>query len=401
MKLALGMITKNLLTTEPIDQFISNARKFNHTIDSVIIAYSERVDYEVVRLLEKDVQVHLVHIMQDKVLDQSLRHLGLLDHEVISLIGNINEKNHERAGYGVCRNHVIIKAMLEKMDVLVFIDTDVYPEVVIHKNDLRDDKSLYLKETPIEDVFIQEVDFIGAHLKYLKRPEILLTTSDYTGYYIIPPMNFSGMQDLFSGLKKESAYNYITNSYDHHCLSLDHGKRNKGFRTHKVLGGNVAIKLDLFRKIVPFYSSVYEVEGKRYLTRGEDTVLALQMASNDPDAFYDIDMKIFHNTYSNFPLVPDITKESHIKDRFFYACMGWLGRNPFLNDLQGQNIEETFNQEHRQLEIGAKAISEYLNDDRFLLLPKAHGKAYDHLNIMKDEFNEFKASWLTFIRRLK
>ena len=46
-------------------------------------------------------------------------------------------------------------------------------------------------------------------------------------------------------------------------------------------------------------------------------------------------------------------------------------------------------------------ISEYLQDDRFLVLPKAHQIAYENLSAMKEEFECFKRSWFEFIRRMK
>lgn len=400
LKLALGMITKDLLTEEPLDQFLENSEKFGHHVDSIVIGYSDKVDASIVEKLRRKVQVHLVKIKQSKELNRKLLGLGLTKEEVTALIGDIDLTSDSRSAYGLCRNHVIIEAILQGIDILCFIDTDVYPEVVIKKKDLQDTKRYKTRETSIEDIFIQEVDFLGEHLKYLSDEKIMVTTSDYTGYYIIPPMQFTGMQDLFYGLKKETAYNYIMDSFHHHCLSTDHGVRRNGFRTDKVLGGNVAIKLDLFKTMVPFFSSVYEVEGNKYLTRGEDTVLAIQLKNQQDHIFYDIDMKIFHNTYSHFPVVPDIVHDKNIKDRFFYACMGWIGRNPFLNDIRGLNPKSCYDLEHHYLVSGAEAICKYLDDDRFRLLPKAHEVAYRQLEDIKEEFEKFKMSWFEFIRRI-
>ena len=400
LKLALGMITKDLLTEEPLDQFLENSEKFGHHVDSVVIGYSDKIDESIVEALRQKVKVHLVKIKQSGLLHHKLLDLGLSKDEIIPLIGDITEACDGRSAYGISRNHVIIEAILQDIDILCFIDTDVYPEVVIKKKDLQDTGVYKTRETTIEDVYIQEVDFLGEHLKYLEDEKVKVTTSDYTGYYIIPPMQFPGMQDLFYGLKKETAYNYIMDSFHHHCLSTDHGIRRNGFRTEKVLGGNVAIKLDLFKTMVPFFSTIYEVEGGKYLTRGEDTVLAIQLKTQQDHIFYDIDMKIFHNTYSHFPTVPDILRDQHIKDRFFYACMGWIGRNPFLNDIRGLNPKSCYELEHHYLLEGAKAISQHLDDDRFNLLPKAHEIAYRQLDDMKAEFERFKTSWFEFIRRI-
>lgn len=401
MKIAFGMITKDLLTIEPLDQFLSNAKKYGHDIDSVVIAYADQIDEAVVTELNKLVTVHLVQIRKSLSIHNKLADMGMGETEIECLIGKVSEDFDGRAAYGQSRNHVIIEAMLQQLDVLVFIDTDVYPEVIIKKEDMFDPKKFKTRKTEIKDVYIQEIDFIGEHLKHLEKDDITVTTSDYTGYYIIPPMSFDGMQDLFFGVKKETAYNYITDSIHHQCLATDHGTRRSGFKTDKVLGGNVAIKLDLFKTMVPFFSSTFVVDGNKYLTRGEDTILAIQLKEQKEHVFYDIDMRIFHNTYSHFPTVPDIVNDPKIKDRFFYACMGWIGRNPFLNDIRGMNIKRVYELEQQYLVTGSKKISEYLNDDRFLVLPKAHQIAYENLDVMKEEFECFKRSWFEFIRRMK
>lgn len=401
LKIAFGMITKDLLTTEPLDQFLNNAHKFNHPIDCVVIGYADQIDEGVVKTLSESVEVHLVKIRNDEVLYQQMREMGIPPEKLRHLIGDHSKHFDGRAAYGRSRNHVIIKAMLEEIDTLIFIDTDVYPEVVIKQEDLLSTVTYQTRQTALKDIYIQEVDFVGNHLDALVDEDVMVTTSDYTGYYIIPPMKFDGMQDLFFGLKKEAAYNYIMDSYHHHCLSTDHGIRRQSFRTDKVLGGNVAIKLKLFKHIVPFYSSTFEVEGNKYLTRGEDTVLAIQMKKEKHMKFVDIDMKIFHNTYSHFPTIPDILKDKPIKDRFYYAAMGWIGRNPFLNDIRGIDVKKAYRLEHENLIRGADAIARYLEDDRFLKLPKAHDIAYGRLEDMKMEFQLFKDSWFEFIRRLQ
>lgn len=401
LKVSFGMITKDLLTIEPLDQFLDNAYKFEHTIESVVIAYADKIDLLVLKKLRERVKVHLVKIRSSNVLDGHLRSIQMSDEAIKHLLGDISQPFDGRASYGQSRNHVIMEAMLKGSDVLIFIDTDVYPEVVIKEDDLLTDTRLYKRKTAIENVFIQEVDFVGRHLERLVEEDVVVTTSDYTGYYIIPPMQFDGMQDLFYGLKKETAYNYIMDSFHHQCLSTDHGIRRQSFRTYKVLGGNVAIKLKIFKEIVPFFSSTYWVEGKKYLTRGEDTVLALQMKEKEDQKFIDIDTKIFHNTYSHFPTVPDIVNDHAIKDRFYYAAMGWIGRNPFLNELKGINVNCAYQIEHNHLVEGSKSIAKYLDDDRFLILPKAHDLAYENLENMKSEFEAFQSSWYEFIRRMK
>ena len=112
-----------------------------------------------------------------------------------------------------------MQALLSGSEVLVFVDTDVYPRVLVKENN-------QIKE--------KEIDFFGRHLEYLQKEEVIITTSDYSGYYIIPPMNFSGMKELFLGLQKEDAYEFLINSEKHNCLNLDNDKKRKVFETDKI-----------------------------------------------------------------------------------------------------------------------------------------------------------------------
>ncbi len=77
--------------------------------------------------------------------------------------------------------------------------------------------------------------------------------------------------------------------------------------------------------------------------------------------------------------------------------MGWIGRNPFLNYLHDEDIKSVYEYEHRNLVKGSKLIAEYLDDDRFLILPKAHDISYSYLDTVIKEFHEFKNSWFEFI----
>ena len=84
LKLALGMITKDLLTVEPLDQFLDNSEKFNHRIDSVVIGYADKIDPKVVEALEKRVDVHLVKIRKSVKLYQKLADLGMTKEEIVA-----------------------------------------------------------------------------------------------------------------------------------------------------------------------------------------------------------------------------------------------------------------------------------------------------------------------------
>lgn len=385
MRVSIGVITKDFNSLEPIDEFLENASKHNHEIYSVIIVYSHSCDFRLAESFEKKIKVFLVKINEVPEMKEQLIKMGLSVENIEILLNCSALKKWGRVPYGLNRNYVLIKALLSGSEALVFIDTDVYPRVLVKKDD---------------EVKEKEIDFIGRHLEYLEREEVIVTTSDYSGYYIIPHMSFNGMKELFIGLQKEDAYELLRNSDEHNCLNLDNDKKRKIFETDKILGGNVAIKLSAFKELSPFFSTVYNVNGENVLSRGEDTLLGIKLKKGDKKCI-DIDTKIFHNTFGNYPEVPDIKKDNSIKDRFYYTCLGWIGRNPFLNWLKGADIEKIKNRQRKNIIVGSKAISSYLNDERFLILPEALEISYHNLERVISEYKNTMRAWNDFIEKLE
>ena len=385
MRVSIGVITKDFNSLEPIDEFLENASKYNHEIYSVIIVYSHGCDFRLVESLEKNVKVFLVKINDAPEIEQQLIKMGLSAENIEILINCPALKKYGLVPYGLNRNYALIKALLSGSEALVFIDTDVYPRVLVKKDD---------------EVKGKEIDFIGRHLEYLKKEEVIITTSDYSGYYIIPPMNFTGMKELFIGLQKEDAYEFLRNFDEHNCLNLVNDKKRKIFETDKILGGNVAIKLIALKELPPFFSTVYNVNGDYVLSRGEDTLLGIKLKKSDKKCI-DIDTKIFHNTFGNYPEVPDIKKDKSIKDRFYYTCLGWIGRNPFLNWLKSEDIEKIKNRQKKNIIIGSNAVASYLNDERFLILPKALEISYHNLERVIIEYKNTMRAWNDFIKKLE
>ena len=384
MKISIGVITKDFNSLEPIDQFLENALKYIHKIYSVIIVYSHSCDFQLIESLKEKVKVFLVKINDVPEVKEQLVKVGLCTENIEILLDCPTLKKYGKVPYGLNRNYALIKAILSGSEALVFVDTDVYPRLLVKEND---------------EVKEKEIDFIGRHLEYLSREEVIITTSDYSGYYIIPPMRFTGMKELFIGLQKEGAYEYLKNSDVHNCLNLDNDSNRKIFKTDKILGGNAAIKLSALQELPPFFSTVYNVNGENVLSRGEDTLLGIQLKKSHKKCV-DIDTKIFHNTFGNYPEVPDIKKDKSTKDRFYYTCLGWIGRNPFLNWIKGKDVEEVKNKQKKNIIVGSKAIASYLNDERFLILPEALETSYHHLERVISEYKNTMRAWNGFIKKL-
>ena len=385
MKISIAVITKDFISLEPVDEFLENATKYNHKIYSIIIVYSHDCDFRLVESLGKKVKVFLVKINDAPEIKEQLIKMGLSTENIEILINCSALKKHGLVPYGLNRNYALIKALLSGSEALVFIDTDVYPRVLIKENN---------------EVKEKEIDFIGRHLEYLGEEEVIITTSDYSGYYIIPPMSFTGMKELLIGLQKEGAYEFLKNFDEHDCLNLDNDKNRKVFETNKILGGNVAIKLSALKELPPFFSTVYNVDSENVLSRGEDTILGIKLKKSDKKCI-DIDTKIFHNTFGNYPEIPDIKRDDSIRDRFYYTCLGWIGRNPFLNWLKREDLEEVKNRQRKNIIIGSKAVASYLNDERFLILPEALETSYHNLGRVINEYKNTMMAWNDFIEKLE
>jgi len=385
VKISIAVITKDFISLEPVDEFLENATKYNHKIYSIIIVYSHDCDFRLVESLGKKVKVFLVKINDAPEIKEQLIKMGLSTENIEILINCSALKKHGLVPYGLNRNYALIKALLSGSEALVFIDTDVYPRVLIKENN---------------EVKEKEIDFIGRHLEYLGEEEVIITTSDYSGYYIIPPMSFTGMKELLIGLQKEGAYEFLKNFDEHDCLNLDNDKNRKVFETNKILGGNVAIKLSALKELPPFFSTVYNVDSENVLSRGEDTILGIKLKKSDKKCI-DIDTKIFHNTFGNYPEIPDIKRDDSIRDRFYYTCLGWIGRNPFLNWLKREDLEEVKNRQRKNIIIGSKAVASYLNDERFLILPEALETSYHNLGRVINEYKNTMMAWNDFIEKLE
>ncbi len=380
MNLSLGMIVRYFDSSSSIIEFLKNAEKYGHTVTNVIVAYSHRYDPAPVHEIEQYVPVHLVPINHNHNATAWFKEHGILNKYADELLYC---KPLEKSGftpYGFNRNTVVIEAMIRKSDVLVFVDSDVHPYV--------------LKKDNQGEIVQEDIDFFGAHLNGLVEGSVI-TTSDYSGYNILPPAMFDGMDDLLYALQKDSMVPYWTSCDTHRCLSVQTNFPAKPFATTKVLGGNMAIDLHAFKKLDPFFSPHYFMNETMYLGRGEDTLLGVGAADYGWNCL-DVDMHVFHNTYGNYPTVPDVQKNIHVQQRFFNACMGWIGRNPFLNWIRGRDVKRIRAEQFAHLQKSVPHLVNYTGNTMFAALLKAFDISYDSLPYAIEQYQRTKEAWLAF-----
>lgn len=379
--IALGIITKYADCTEGMYSFIKNAKKHGHIINKVIISYSHGVKEEGIHKLKKYVDVELLPINESERLYNKLKEKGIEEKDYKDLLLWENFKKEELVPYGIYRNNVLLWSIITGIDFLFFIDTDVFPFL------LEKEKNIYKNK---------DVDYFGRHLSYLNKKEVICTTSDYSGYYIIPPMNFDGLEELLKGVQKEDVIDKVKYTQ---CLVTTNASQDNIVETNKILGGNVAIKVKEYQHLAPFFSTSYSIGKEFVLTRGEDTLLGLVL-SQSPYKCIDIDTKIFHNTFGNFPNKPEILKEDLIKDRFYYACLGWIGRNPFLNWLKKRDVKSIYEYQRECLVKSSSKVSTYLKDERFNNLPQAIDIAYKRMPLMIEEYERTMESYYKITKKI-
>ncbi len=374
---AFGIITRSLLKLEPINTFLDNAKEHGHTLDHLIISYEDEIDPTVLRALQQECHVTTVKRGDAPILDSFLLKLGLTKDEIRSILGTPYKEKYNMVAYGTSRNYVLIAALMLGINYIMFFDTDIYPKILA---EFHNEKSTFIN-----------IDFISSHLKYLKKNDVILSTSDYTGYYIIPKMNFPYLMELLRGVQKEDRFYYIS-SVD---TPVTRNTQSENiFNTQKALGGNMALDLSKLDIIPPFFSTTLIMDDECFLGRGEDTLFGPEVHGSG--RCVDIDLFVFHNCFGDFPDKPIITMQKNL-DRFYYACMGWVIRNPFLNWIRDKYSisTEEINKEKRykSLMIGSKAAAKYFKDERFLKLPRAFKLSYQKLEDDIKKYEDLMYVW--------
>ena len=382
MIIAIGMIVRDILSAHPLTDFLDNAEKYGHALDRMIVVYSHQADSKAVEELRSRTTLSLIKLQSNERAHLIMKEIGVRHSSIHQLLYCPLIDAHGLIPYGFNRNQALMEAMFTGTDYLIFVDSDVRPEV--------------LRKTPDGAVQSEEIDFIGAHLHGLSLGADV-TSSDYSGYNILPPARFDGMTELLWGLHKEAMAEFWQSSMATGGMLLQEGDAGKPTPTTKVLGGNLGLRMRTFPTLPPFFSPYYFFDRTPLLARGEDTLLGLA-ADQYHIKCVDIRTPIFHDTYGSYPAVPELLKDGAVRDRLYYACTGWIGRNVFSRWKTGHTASE-FAQRDQQLSAGAKALCRYTKDRRFLRLPEIQSAAESWLPDMIRQYQRSREAWTEFTER--
>jgi len=380
MKTALGMIVRSLDSETELMGFVDNAEKYGQKLDCVIVAYTHQHDRRIEQNISRKIPFYAVDIKDPHYCRDEMRKRGIPESVMQLLLECPVDTKRGLVPYGFNRMMVVMEAILRGIDTLFFVDSDIYSRV--------------LKRKPDGTIYEEEVDFFGAHLEHLNSGSEV-TTGEYSGYNILPPAKFDGMDDFLAGVQKSEMLEYWETSDTHRCLVVQ-ADDITAKPCKKILGGNMAIKLSAFAKLPPFFSSHYTQDGELFLCRGEDTVLGMEIAQGGIICT-DIGINPLHDTYRLYPKEPDLKNDKSIQERFYYACTGWVGRNPFFNHVLGNDPAEIREYQRPHLERGLRALAAYTSNPRFNGVLGNFDTSWDSAERYISEFNRVSEAWHKFM----
>ena len=132
-----------------------------------------------------------------------------------------------------------------------------------------------------------------------------------------------------------------------------------------------------------------------FLGRGEDTILGQGIARHGVSCM-DIDMHPLHDTYGRYTTEPDLKNDPAVQERFFFACTGWVGRNPFLNYVKGENTSEVRAYQRPHLEKGLSSIAEYTGNPKFLDVLRNFDASWSSLERYIGDYQRTLKAWSSF-----
>ena len=132
-----------------------------------------------------------------------------------------------------------------------------------------------------------------------------------------------------------------------------------------------------------------------FLCRGEDTVLGLEIAKSGA-VCTDIGLNPLHDTYKNFPAEPNLRADPDTQNRFYYACTGWVGRNPFLSFVRGDDMKSVREYQRERLASGLRALAGYTSNPRFLSVMSNFETSWDSFGRYVNEYERVLEAWEEF-----
>ncbi len=297
-------------------------------------------------------------------------------------------------GYAAMRNIIVYKAMLEKMDYLLFLDDDEYPLAVTNNT----------RSTAIWSG--QHV--LLTHLKYNQQADI--TNGHHCGYISpIPSLTFNETmgETTFRTFIEAISNDIVT--WEAVRQVMDNGGVTyadtsvlagelpvevvETAHTKFITGANLCLNLTQPQRVFAFYNPPD--------ARGEDTFLSTCLSNRK---VVRIPSYAFHDGFSTYNHLLDgvlpirlqrINADSDkIISRFYKACIGWIRYKPLLLYItQRESYPEKIREMRSKLAVALPAVCTYFGNPDFMNIQKELNKYDRNVELHYLTFRKTQEVW--------
>lgn len=401
--------------------FITGRKSFRHTLKTYLLRWKNTSGF-----VTKKTRIHLIvaydlrynntqiddYIKIKPELKETLSSITFLGEEEIKAMrefivkyGLLNKTQAQRVigtGYAGKRNAVLLQAILQHMDALIFLDDDEYPLAVSNNHDY----ALWSGQ----DVF-------NGHIRALEGADV--TNGYHCGYLSpIPCFQFdtdaalSAFRELIEAvsndavswesvnrLLKTRGVTYAdTEVLLHHTVTTLQSSLSDGL---PLTGSNLGLNLTRPERTKPFFNPPK--------ARGEDTFFGLMLKDHVVKripvyTFHDGFMKYYDLLNGVLPihLAPEDEDTPKTRTRFTRACLGWIRYKPlYLYLTDKDSFGEKEKDVERHLKNAAPELARYFQTTSFnRLLPEFRHYAH-RVEQDAEDFEAIQDDWTQLMRAVR
>ena len=119
MRIAIGMIVRDILSAHPLTDFLDNAEKHGHALDRVIVIYSHQADPRAVEELRSRTNLSLIKLQSNERAHLIMKEIGVRHSSIHQLLYCPLIDAHGLIPYGFNRNQALMEAMFTGTDYLI------------------------------------------------------------------------------------------------------------------------------------------------------------------------------------------------------------------------------------------------------------------------------------------
>ena len=114
MRIAIGMIVRDILSAHPLTDFLDNAEEHGHALDRVIIVYSHQADPGAVEELRSRTNLSLIKLQSNERAHLIMKEIGVRHSSIHQLLYCPLIDAHGLIPYGFNRNQALMEAMFTR-----------------------------------------------------------------------------------------------------------------------------------------------------------------------------------------------------------------------------------------------------------------------------------------------